>query len=155
MDLLGITPKLERLEQFEQAVQQRENTNSARDMILSQVPEMKDKAFQDEVGAEMTRTMDALGVPNEMRAGLLNPVFVVQAGNAVKARRSQNAAPSAAPTPVATDALAARAGGETHTEPVAASVSDSSQQPVDWLSMSEEDYAKAQAAILRKRNGSW
>jgi hypothetical protein len=155
MDILGITPKLERLEQFEQATQQRENTNSARDMIISQVPEMKEQAFQDEVAAEMTRTMDAMGVPNEMRGQFLNPVFVVQAGNAVKARRSQSAVPAAAPTLALTQALASRAGGETQSEPVAASVSDSSQQPVDWLDMSEEDFAKKQAAILRKHNGSW
>ena len=155
MDILGITPKLERLEQFEQAVQQKESSNSARDLIIGQVPEMKDKAFQDEVAAEMTHTMDAMGVPNEMRGQFLNPLFVVQAGNAVKARRSQSAAPPAAPTPALNQALASRAGGETQSEPVAASVSDSSQQPVDWMNMSEEDYAKRQAAILRKQNGSW
>ena len=155
MDILGISSKLDRLEQFEQGVQQRESTNSARDMIISQVPEMKEQAFQDEVAAEMSRTMDAMGVPNEMRGQFLNPVFVVQAGNAVKARRSQSAAPSAAPTPAMTQALASRAGGETQSEPVAASVSDTSQQPVDWMDMSEEDFAKRQAAILRKRNGSW
>ena len=155
MDILGISSKLDRLEQFEQGVQQRESTNSARDMIISQVPEMKEQAFQDEVAAEMSRTMDAMGVPNEIRGQFLNPVFVVQAGNAVKARRSQSAAPSAAPTPAMTQALASRAGGETQSEPVAASVSDTSQQPVDWMDMSEEDFAKRQAAILRKRNGSW
>jgi len=158
MDALGITADLEELKTFRQAATQKDNATSARDMILGQVPEMRDQAFQDEVAAEMTRTLDALGVPNEMRGQFLNPVLVVQAGNAVKARRSQNAtAPQggAAPVPSITQALASRAGGETQSEPVAASVTDTSEQPVDWMSMSEEDYAKRQAAILRKQNGSW
>lgn len=155
MEALGITADLEELKQFRQVAAQKENSNSARDLIIGQVPEMKEQAFQDEVAAEMTRTMDAMGVPNELRGQFLNPIFVVQAGNAVKARRSQSAAPAAAPTPDLTQALASRAGGETQTSPVAGSVSDPSQQSVDYMAMSEEDFAKAQAAILRKQNGSW
>jgi len=155
MDILGITPKLERLEAFEQAQTQRETGNAAANFITSQVPEMKDTAFQNEVAAEVERQFDAAGVPKEARAQFLNPFLFVQAGNAVKARRSQSAAPVAAPTPAINQALASRAGGETQSEPVAASVADTSQQPVDWMNMSEEDFAKRQAAILRKQNGSW
>ena len=155
MEALGITADLEELKQFRQVAAQKENSNSARDLIIGQVPEMKEQAFQDEVAAEMTRTMDAMGVPNELRGQFLNPIFVVQAGNAVKARRSQSAAPAAVPTPDITQALASRAGGETQTSAVAGSVSDSSQQPVDYMEMSDEDFAKAQAKILRKQNGSW
>jgi hypothetical protein len=154
MDILGITPKLERLEQFEQAQIQKETGNAAGEFITSQVPEMKDPAFQQEVVAEVERQFDLAGVPKDARAQFLNPFLFVQAGNAVKSRRSQSA-PQGAPTPAITQALAARAGGETQSDPVAASVSDTSQQPVDWMDMSEEDFAKRQAAILRKQNGSW
>lgn len=157
MDILGVTPALEELNQFRQAAVQKESGNAAGEFITSQVPEMKDPAFQQEVAAEVERQFDAAGVPKEARAQFLNPFLFVQAGNAVKSRRGQNAAPAAPtqPTPSVTQALATRAGGETQTDPVAASVSETSQQPVDWMSMSEEDYAKAQAAILRKQNGSW
>jgi hypothetical protein len=155
MDILGITPKLERLEKFEQAQTERETGNAAGQFITSQVPEMKDPVFQQEVVAEVERQFDLAGVPKEARAQFLNPFLFVQAGNAVKSRRSQSAAPSAPSTPAINQALASRAGGETHSEPVAASVSDTSQQPVDWMDMSEEDFAKRQAAILRKQNGSW
>jgi hypothetical protein len=158
MEALGISQKLDRLEQFEQAQNQRETQNAAGAFITSQVPEMKDPAFQNEVAAEVERNFDLAGVPKDQRAPFLNPFLFVLAGNAVKARRSQNAVvptETVAPAPTITQALSSRAGGETQTGSVAGSVADSSEQPVDWMTMSEEDYAKKQAAILKKQNGSW
>jgi hypothetical protein len=158
MEALGISQKLDRLEQFEQAQNQRDTQNAAGAFITSQVPEMKDPAFQNEVAAEVERNFDLAGVPKDQRAPFLSPFLFVLAGNAVKARRSQNAAvPTETPAPASTitQALSSRAGGETQTGSVAGSLADSSEQPVDWMDMSEEDYTKKQAAILKKKNGSW
>lgn len=155
MDILGITPKLERLEAFEQNAQQRESSNGARNFIISQVPEMAEEAFQNEVASEVERTFDAAGIPKEQRGQFLNPLLFVQAGNAVKARRSQSAASPAAPPAASTQSLAARSGGETRSGDTATSVADASEQPTDWLDMSEEDFAKRQAAILKKQGGGW